>query len=214
MRDYKLIRTLNFNSISTLCADAANRHLMFGLIGYTGAGKTTALKEFSQTNKNVFYIECKNIFNRKQFFATVLKVLGVNVTGTVFDMVTRIIDELNAKVNPLLIIDEAGKLSQTLILDLHDLRNSTENNLGIILAGCEYFKDNLETAVKRDKQGMPEFYSRVVDWQILQKPSKREIAAIFEANEIDFNELTQTRFNNFREVFNTVSNMQFEAVLS
>lgn len=209
-REYTLIRTGNFNTVQALCLDAANRHMMFGLIGYTGAGKTTALKQFCQSTPNVYYVECKNIMNRKQFFATVLKELGVNVAGTVFDMVNRIIDEFNAKENPLLIIDEAGKLSHTLTLDLHDLRNATNDNLGIILSGCEYFKDNLETAVKRDKQGVPEFYSRIVDWQILSKPSRREITAIFEANGIDKTELSQQRFSNFREVYNTVSNLQFK----
>lgn len=212
--EYRLIMTENFNTVQTLCSDAATRHLMFGLIGYTGAGKTTALKQFWQTTPNVYYVECKNIMNRKQFFATVLKELGLNVAGTVFDMVNRIVDEFNAKENALLIIDEAGKLSHTLMLDLHDLRNATQDNLGIILAGCEYFKDNMETAVKRDKQGVPEFYSRIVSWQFLSKPSKREVSAIFEANGVAPDDIPEQRFSNYREVFNTISNLQFSAVFS
>ncbi|MBL7973065.1 MAG: ATP-binding protein [Prolixibacteraceae bacterium] len=207
--EFKLIRTENFNTVQALCLDAQNRHLMVGLIGYTGAGKTTALKQYYQSTPNVYYVKCKNIMNRKQFFASVLKELGVNVGGTVFDMVNRIIDELNAKENPLLIIDDAGKLSHTLILDLHDLRDSTNENLGIILAGCEYFKENLKTAVKRDKQGVPEFYSRIVSWQILSKPSKREVSAIFEVNGIENNDVPQHRFSSFREIFNTISDLQF-----
>ena len=208
---YQLIKTENFNTVQTLCADAANRHMMFGLIGFTGAGKTTALNQYYLSTPNVYYVECKNIMNRKQFFASILTELGVSVAGTVYDMVTRIIDEFNSKKNPVLIIDEAGKLSHTLILDIHDLRNATQNNLGIILSGCEYFKDNLETAVKRDKQGIPEFYSRVVSWQILTKPSRREVSAIFEVNGVDETELSKQRFSNFREVYNAYSNFHFEA---
>jgi DNA-binding Xre family transcriptional regulator len=207
--EYRLIKTENFNTVQSLCSDATLRHMMFGLIGYTGAGKTTALNQYYTSTPNVYYVECKNIMNRKQFFASILKELGVNAAGTVYDMVNRIIDEFNSKENPLLIIDEAGKLSHTLILDLHDLRNETQYNLGIILSGCEYFKDNLETAVRRNKQGVPEFYSRVVSWQILSKPSRREIAAIFEANGVDDDEFTRQRFSNFREVYNTVSNFRF-----
>jgi len=207
--EYRLICTENFNTVQALCSDAAKRHMMFGLIGYTGAGKTTALNQYYLSSPNVYYVECKNIMNRKQFFASVLRELGVNAAGTVFDMVNRIIEEFNAKENPLLIIDEAGKLSHTLILDLHDLRNSTKNNLGIILSGCEYFKDNLETAVKRNKQGMPEFHSRVVSWQILTKPSRREVSAIFEVNGVKEMEVSKQRFSNFREIYNTVSNLQF-----
>lgn len=209
--DYRLIRTENFNTVQNVCQDAATRHLMVGLIGYTGAGKTTALKQFYQANPDVYYVKCKNIMNRKQFFSSVLKELGINVGGTVFDMVNRIADEFNAKRNALLIIDDAGKLSHTLVLDLHDLRDSTSENLGIVLSGCEYFKENLETAVKRDKQGVPEFYSRIVNWQFLSKPSRREIDAIFQANGIEKSEATKQRYSNFREVSNAISDLQFEA---
>jgi DNA-binding Xre family transcriptional regulator len=212
--DFQLIKTENFNTIQSNCNDAAQRHLMLGLVGYTGAGKTTALNQYYKQTPNVYYVECKNIMNRKQFFANILKELGLNVAGTVYDMVNRIIEEFNSKENPLLIIDEAGKLSHTLILDLHDLRNATQFNLGIILSGCEYFKDNLETSVNRRKQGMPEFYSRVVDWVILSKPSKREIETILEVNGASDVLSTKPRFSNFREVYNAVVNFRFGAYIS
>jgi len=101
--DLKLIRTANFDTVQELCTDAATRHRMVGLIGYTGAGKTTALKQFYLSEPEVYYVKCKNIMNRKQFFASILKELGANVGGTVFDMVNRIVDEFNTKENPLLI---------------------------------------------------------------------------------------------------------------
>ena len=203
--DYKLVRTANFNTVMLLCEDATKRRAMYGLIGCTGAGKTTALKQFYSTQKNVFYIACKNIMNRKQFFASLLKELGINFYGTVYDMVTRIEDEFKILENPLLIIDEAGKLSHTLLLDLHDLRNSTMNNLGIILSGCEYFKENLEKGVRKDKQGIPEFYSRVVSWQTLSMPTRKEVEAICNVNGIEFENMNRRSYSNFRDVFNDVT---------
>lgn len=202
---YKLVNTCNLTSVIEVCHSAKQNHHMYGLIGSTGSGKTTALKRFYKSNKNVFYVESKHTMNRKQFFAAILKELGISFIGTVYDMVTRIEEEFNMLENSLLIIDEAGKLSHNLILDLHDLRNSTMNSLGIVLAGCEYFKDNLEKGVQKDKQGIPEFYSRIITWQMLGTPSKKEVEAIMQANEIDTSQIDKMRFKNFREVFNAVS---------
>jgi DNA transposition AAA+ family ATPase len=202
---YKIVKTANFNTVFNLCEKAQNWQHMYGLIGSTGSGKTTALKRFYKANKNVFYVESKHTMNRKQFFAAILRELGINFIGTVYDMVTRIEEEFNMLENPLLIIDEAGKLSHNLILDLHDLRNATINNLGIVLAGCEYFKDNLETGVQKDKQGIPEFYSRIITWQILGTPSREEIDAICAINNVDTESLNKNYYKNFREVYNDVS---------
>lgn len=206
--DYKLIKTANYNTGINLCKDASKRHNLYGLIGCTGAGKTTALKQYYTSNPNVFYVECKNIMNRKHFFGAILRELGVNFIGTVYDMVNRIEEEVKTLENPLLIIDEAGKLSHTLILDLHDLRNATMNNLGVILAGCEYFKENLEKGVQKKKQGIPEFYSRIVSWQILSSPRKKEVEAICEVNGINSNDLGKSNYHNFRDVFNDVSKIR------
>jgi DNA transposition AAA+ family ATPase len=202
---YKIIKTANYNTVFNLCEKAQRWHHMYGLIGCAGSGKTTALKRFYKAHRNVFYVECKHTMNRKQFFASILKELGINYVGTVYDMVTRIEEEFNSLENPLLIIDEAGKLSHNLILDLHDLRNSTMNNLGIVLAGCEYFKDNLEKGVQKDKQGIPEFYGRVVQWQMLNTPTKKEVEAICNINNVDIESMTKRVYPNFREVYNDVS---------
>lgn len=207
---YKIIGTSNFETIQCLCRYAKTLHHMYGLVGYSGAGKTTGLKQFYRKNKNVFYVECKHTMNRKQFFAAILRELGINFTGTVYDMVTRIEEEFNTLESPLLIIDEAGKLSHNLILDLHDLRNSTMNNLGIVLAGCEYFKDNLEKGVRKDKQGIPEFYTRIVSWQYLSTPTKKEVETIYRVNDVDLEAVSNRKYKNFRDIYNIVSEYQID----
>lgn len=207
---YKLVNTCNVETIKRLCRYAKTLHHMYGLIGYSGSGKTTALKLFYKANKNVFYVESKHTMNRKQFFAAILKELGINYVGTVYDMVTRIEEEFNSLENPLLIVDEAGKLSHNLILDLHDLRNATMHNLGIVLAGCEYFKENMEKGVRNDKQGLEEFYSRIVTWQTLGTPSKKEVEAIYKANNVDLESVSGKKYGNFRDVYNIVNEYQIE----
>lgn len=206
--DYRLVETDNFSTVQTMCKYVARWKQMSGLIGFTGAGKTTALKHYYKANPNVYYIEGKSNINNRQFLRELLDELGVNYEGTLYDMTKRIASEFNKKESPLLIIDEAGKLSHNQILVLHDLRNATQNNLGILLAGCEYFRENLEKGVKKGKIGMPEFYGRIANWQTLFIPTKEEAKAIFEQNGVCFAIFEQEIFESFRDIYSTIVSIQ------
>ncbi len=97
-------------------------------------------------------------------------------------MLTRLAAELNAQASPLLIIDEAGKLTHQLSLYLHTLRDRTKSNCGIVLAGMPYFKTNLLKEVSRQKEGAAEFYRRINLWQGLKQPTNAEKKAVCEAH--------------------------------
>ena len=206
--NFNLVGTSNYNTIFSICKDAKTHHKLTGIIGYPGAGKSTALYDYYRQNKNVFYVESKNSMNRKQFLHEVLLCFNINFMGSVYSMVKLIIDELNKSESPLLIIDEAGKLSTSLILDLHDIRNATINNAAIIMAGCEYFKENILKAVAKDKIGYPEFYSRVVNWNVLSRPTKAEIKAICENNGVTDEDTIKnlSKLNNYRMLYNAIMN--------
>jgi len=213
IEDWQLIETVNFKTIQKVCNDAKRNHKMVSVIGFTGAGKTVALTSFYQSHSNVFYIEYCKSMKPKQFFKKLLQEMGVQYVGSIYEMVERVTDELNSKINPLIIIDEAGKLTQTLLHYLHDLRNKTFKGTGILLAGVEYFKSNMEKWTDRQKEGMPEFFDRVYVWQELNQPTKREIRAIAEANGATDEALVSElyKLKSFRQIFNRVtSHLQFE----
>ncbi|OKL40275.1 AAA family ATPase [Pontibacter flavimaris] len=212
---FNILSTSNYTTVHAICEDARQRRKLVGIIGYPGAGKTTALQSYYRSHKNIYYVECKNSMNRKQFLHAVLTEMGIQFMGTVYDMVRLISQELNSKESPLLIIDEAGKMSPNLILDLHDLRNATMHNAGIVMSGCEYFKKNMEKAAEKDKQGYPEFYSRVMNWPVLNRPTKAEIVAISKSNGIQDEETIKAlcRLRNYRELENAIKNELSEPVI-
>ena len=182
--NWTLVRTSNFLTIEKICNEARRTKRMYGIIGYSGAGKTTALSVYYKNHPDTYLITCKKTMSPKQFFIQLLKVLGIQFTGTIYDIIERIANELNSKKDAVVLIDEAGKLSHTILLYLHDLRDWTENTTGIVLAGVEYFKSNLRKAVERQKEGIPELFNRIGFWQELNAPTPAEIEKICEVNGI------------------------------
>ena len=144
----------------------------------------------------------------KQFLSEILKSLGVSYLASDFEMVRMIIDELNKKESPLLIIDEASKLSPNALMYLQDIWDGIEDNAGIVIAGVEYLINNIKKGAEKNKCGMPEFYGRVSKWIYLQLPEKKEIEAICINNGLTNQELIKSmhRIGSFRLMRNVINN--------
>lgn len=207
-KNWNLITTYNFSSIHEACNEAREFKKMIGIIGYSGAGKTTALQYYYQKNAETYLVTCGRAMRTKQFLGEILKALGVNFLASDYEMVRMIIDELNKKDSPLLLIDEASKLSPNALMYLQDIWDGIEDNGGIILAGVEYLLTNIKKGAERNKIGMPEFYGRVNRWVHLQKPEKDEVDAICKSNGFTDEKAIKAmyRFSNFRFIRNVINN--------
>lgn len=95
-----------------------------------------------------------------------------NNINTIIENIAYYLNDSND--NNLLIIDEAGKLSHSNILFLHDLRDSCKNSTGIILASPKYFENNIRNMLLKNIVGIPEFFRRINNWVELDKPSIEE----------------------------------------
>ena len=176
-----LVATANFEAVQRLCQHAQENRLMIGLVGDTGLGKTTALEHYARRPR-VYLVAVDKTMRPKHFFAALLQEMGVSFGGSLYDIMNRLVQELNSQQAPLVIIDEAGKLTHQLYLDLHVLRERTKGNVGIVLAGMPYFKANLQKDVTRQKEGAAEFFRRVNLWLELHRPTRAEIKEVCEAH--------------------------------
>jgi DNA transposition AAA+ family ATPase len=208
LKNWHIIETYNFLTIQSLCKEAKEHNKMQAIVGYTGAGKTTALQHYYQVNPNTFLITCGRAMRTKQLLSEILKALGVNYLASDYEMVKMIISELNKKESPLLIIDEASKLSPNALMYLQDIWDGIEDNGGIVLAGVEYLLTNIKKGAERNKTGMPEFYGRVSRWVHLQQPEKEEVDAICKSNGFTDQKTIKAmyRFSNFRYIKNVINN--------
>lgn len=169
----KLFKTADFEAVFKACETARLHHLMIGLIGDTGMGKTTSITAYSK-KRNVIRISYEKSMNPRLFFSVLLKKLGADFEGRVYSEIDMVTDLLKRMDNPLLIIDEAGKIPHTLFLHLHDLRERTKDDAGVVLTGMPYFKSNLQKFSNRGKEGCSEFLRRINVWHELQGLSRAE----------------------------------------
>lgn len=191
----ELCQTGDLLSVFRQCEITQEHRLMTALTADTGMGKTTSLQAFS-TRENVFMVTVGKTMNAKGLFLKILDALGVSFDGNIHDVMLKIADALNSLENPLLIIDEAGKLNHVMTLYLHDLREYTKENCGILLAGMPYFKTRLVKMAEKQKEGCSEFLRRINIWHELEGLNRKETEYVCRLNGIEtgFKEYYGLRF--------------------
>lgn len=202
-----IFETDNFITIQNICTKARDKKRMYAIIGYEGAGKTIALQYFKRNHKNVYYVKLGKSVGIKPFYLSILNQLGLCNTPSdapIGFILNKIAENLNAnRAANLIIIDEAGKLKPGQLEHIHDLRDRTEHTTGIIVAGPGYFQDNVERWSEKNIVGIPEFHSRVYDFERLERPTKREVVALCKAYDIKekktINRIYKVQ-NNFRKI--------------
>lgn len=185
----RLYQSYDFVDTFRACDKARKYRLMIGITADTGMGKTTALRTYAR-QQNVYYVSYDKTMKAAQFFVELLKELSVSFSGSLNEMMNRAADELNRKKNPVLIIDECGKLTHSMILYLQVLRDKTLSNCGVILAGMPYFKSNLQKFAIREKEGYAEFLRRINIWHTYIGLQAKEIEEICKLNGITSKEKT------------------------
>ncbi len=199
-------KTADYKAAIDACQSAKENQFMIAVIGDTGMGKTTALTDYS-LQENVFYVVCERAIKPKQFFLALLRKMGVAFEGSIYEMCNRIADELNTLDEPLLIIDEAGMINDTMMSYIQNLRDKTVKNCGIILGGMPYFRTNLQKFSDKGKQGVAEFMRRINIWQTLEGLSNGEVEFVCNSNGIADKEMVREmkRYKRFGDLQNAIT---------
>ena len=187
--NWPTVSSTNYNRIHNLCEDARENFRMLAIAGYTGAGKTTALRKYARQYADVFYVECRPDWKRKTFLAKICEVMGVENLGTISDK----IDAISAKLEsmyingqkPTLLVDNAHKLDHSVLLMLETIYCETENEpdnrfAGIVISGTDVLKKEIDKNAVKDKGAFREFRRRIGYWQGMNRPSKKAVATICE----------------------------------
>ena len=179
----KIIESDNFVTVTRACRDAMDSSIMMAIIGEPGYGKTSALQHFASITTNVFIITVKKCMTAKVFYTNLLEQIGyknrhkANNIYHIIESIGYYLSQIPGK--KLLIIDEAGKLSNQELLYLHDLWDTISSHTGIILAGPNYFQGEIEKMSQQGVVGIPELFRRITLWMELGTPTFEEKKALF-----------------------------------
>ena len=191
---WAIIETTDFKMISHILKDAQQNSNVFAMIGSAGSGKSKTLETYVVENENAFLISCNEYWNRKYFLAELLRVMGRDFSGlTVAEMMYEAVKQLKIKNAPLIMLDEADKLTDQVLYFFITLYNQLEDQCGIVLIATDHLQKRLQKGIKLNKKGYNEIYSRIGRKCIeLKGVSYTDIVGICTANDItDKNEIKE-----------------------
>lgn len=171
--------TEGFLTIKRACNYCRRHNALAVVDGGTGFGKSFALRHFLRRNLvETFYTQCVANDTKDDFVNTLCDLVGAEVVGSAGRRLKAIAARLNTMSSPLLILDEAGSLSDDKLVILKDLWNYTEGTCGIVLVGVGYVYSKLYEGARREKNGLPEFLSRVRYRRSLPAPTRDELSRV------------------------------------
>lgn len=182
-RSWIVAATRGYVKMTQILTDAQDNALVLAVVGDAGTGKTEAVRRYVEANRNVYHLCCSEYWNRKHFLTELLRSLGIEATGTVTDMMFDALQALKKKDAPLVILDEADKLSDQVLYFFISIYNQLEDHCGILLCATDYLEKRIKRGVRNSRKGYREIFSRVGRKFIgLPLAGTKDVAAICAAN--------------------------------
>lgn len=156
------VETRDYKTLSKTLTEAQGQSHVYGVVGNAGGGKTTALKLFSENTQRTYLLRCSEFWNRKYFLSELLSKMGKDFTGlTVSEMMEECIKTLKTKEKPLIVLDEADKLTDQVLYFFITLYNHLEDHCGIVLCATQNLQKRIIKGVKNGRKGYAEIFSRL-----------------------------------------------------
>ncbi|MCF0190827.1 MAG: ATP-binding protein [Marinilabiliaceae bacterium] len=189
--EWNIAETRAYKRMTFLLNSAKSDSLVLAVTGDAGCGKTEAIRTYTQNNRNVYHLCCSEYWNRRVFMSKLLQCMGVDFSGaTVSDMMDDIIDNLKKKDTPMVILDEADKLSDQVLYFFISIYNQLEGHCGLILCATNYLEKRIKKGLRSKRKGYEEIYSRLGRKFIeLQVINREDVAAVCIANGVTEDEI-------------------------
>lgn len=156
------VETRDFKILSYILQDAQSNGLVFGITGEAGTGKSFALKQYAAGHKRAYLLQCNEYWNRKYFLGELLSSMGRDYSGlTVAEMMGEVVRILKSTESPLIIMDEADKLTDQVLYFFITLYNQLEDHCGIVLVATDHLEKRVKKGLRLNKRGYKEIFSRI-----------------------------------------------------
>lgn len=179
------IDSINYLNIVSACATAQEEGGRVAIDGYTGAGKTYALRRYQKANANVYLIQANPSMTRRAFVWEIARQVGIDkLSSSLYALLQDVITRLENKAVPaLLIFDEIEYLPESAYHIIKTLMDNLEGRVGFVVSGI--FRESLEKSANRGKPGFPQMLRRVGhSWLEMQRIDKKDVRSLCEQNGI------------------------------
>lgn len=157
-----VVETRNYKIMNEFLSDAQEDSNVYGIIGDTGSSKTISMRTYAAKNKRAYHVVCREYWNRKSFLECLLTSMGRKSEGLkVGEMMEEVVSQLSSQDCPLIIMDEADKLNDQVLLFFITLYNELEDRCGIVLCATDHLEKRIKRGVRLNKKGYKEIYSRL-----------------------------------------------------
>lgn len=179
--------TQTFKDVFFVLKEAQREKSMIWLTAKAGSGKTVTAEAYRSRNKDVIYVLCDEDMRKSSFANELARAAGmrINTQKLAREKLLIVLDFIAEMDNPIIIFDEADKLSDALLYYFITIYNYLKKKVGIVLLSTNYIQKRMETGLKYDKKGFDEIDSRIGrKFYAGEVPDAHDVYAIGRANGI------------------------------
>ena len=159
---WQIVETSAYQEINFALDDAQRWRNVTWVVGEAGCGKTTTARLYTEEHKEVFYILCSEDMKKGDFVREIARKVGIKTDGhNIREVWSLILDDVIQMEAPLLIFDEADKLTEPVFHYFISMYNKLEEKCGIIFLSTDYIVKRIQNGLRYRKPGYKEFYSRM-----------------------------------------------------
>ena len=157
---WKIVRTDVFDVIEEEIMACKEHSLSRIFVDDTEIGKTETARYLSQNMSNCFYVDCSQAKTKQQFIRLIARTVGIPNDGKYIDVQDNLKYYLKTLTMPVIILDEAGDLEYTALLEVKELWNATEGCCGWYMIGADGLQAKIIKGISHKKVGFREIFSR------------------------------------------------------
>lgn len=158
---WTLVETGAYREISQVMEDAQAEAGCTWIVADAGAGKSTTARHYSETHPNVHYVLCADMV-RSEFVREMARAVGVKPgSGSIRSVLVQVAEQLTGEESPLLVFDEADKLSDGAFQYFVQIYNMLEDRCGMIFLSTGSIEDRMQRGLQYNKRGYAELSSRL-----------------------------------------------------
>ena len=159
---WSLVSTSVYDELTELLECAQQDSQVMAIVGSAGCGKSATIRQYALTHDEVTAIVCSEYQNRTSWLSAVMEAMGLDPRGlSVAEKIGQIVRRLKRADKPLLILDEADKMSDQVLYFFVTLYNELEGHCGVVLCATQYLDKRLVRGLRSGRKGYEEVYSRI-----------------------------------------------------